>query len=230
MALASDIQALRDRSLADLNAAHDYYTDTKGAWDIVRRFIAAGNTLSIHNHMTGTTTTHVDLVGKLRGYVAEQLAEATFQQFITIFENFLFELLRLWLVAHPKSLGAKTVEFRRILDAPDIAAITLQVVNHELNEVFYERPAEWFKYLESKVKLGCPTADEIARIAEAKASRDVLVHNRGVANTVYESKASHLARYKNGERIDIPENYHRQTWELLGKVVSDTASAALGKA
>ena len=35
MALADDIRALRDRVLADLNAAHDYYTDTKIAWDIV---------------------------------------------------------------------------------------------------------------------------------------------------------------------------------------------------
>lgn len=229
MPLADDIRALRDRTLSDLNAAHDYYTDTKIAWDIVRRFIATGNAPSIRNMTTGTVTTHVQLAAKSRGYVAEQLSEATFQQFITIFENFFFDLLRLWLAAHPKSLGAKTVEFRRILDAPDKAAITLHVVNHELNEVLYERPAEWFAYLESKVKLGCPTQDEIAKIAEAKASRDVLVHNRGVASKTYESKAGNLARYKDGQRIDIPEHYHRETWELLRKVVTDISNAAIAK-
>jgi hypothetical protein len=31
MALADKIRSLRDRVLADLNAAHDYYTDTKTA-------------------------------------------------------------------------------------------------------------------------------------------------------------------------------------------------------
>ena len=36
MALADDIRVLRDRVLADLNAAHDYYADTKIAWQIVR--------------------------------------------------------------------------------------------------------------------------------------------------------------------------------------------------
>ena len=104
MALDSDLQALRDRVLADLNAAHDYYTDTKIAWDTVRQFVAAGHTFSIRNMTTGTETTQADLAGKARGYVAEQLAEATFQQFISIFENYFLDLLTLWLLAYPRSL------------------------------------------------------------------------------------------------------------------------------
>jgi hypothetical protein len=120
-----------DRALADIYTAHDYYSDTKTGWGIVRVFIAAGNTFSIQNAATGTTTTHTDLDSKSRNYVAEQLAEATFQQFIAIFENYFFDLLRLWLNAHPKSLGSKSVEFRRILDAPDKEAITLLVVDRE---------------------------------------------------------------------------------------------------
>lgn len=82
MALADDIRALRDRVLADLNGAHDYYTDTKNAWDLVCQVIAAGHTFSIQNMTTGTVTTQADLASKAPGYVAEQLAEATFQQFI----------------------------------------------------------------------------------------------------------------------------------------------------
>lgn len=106
---------------------------------------------------------------------------------------------------------------------------TLLVVNKELNEVLYESPAGWFDYLEEKAKLGCPTADEIARIAEAKASRDVLVHNRGIANKTYEAKAGKLARCKEGQRIDMPEHYHRDTWELIRKLITDTSNAAIAK-
>jgi hypothetical protein len=229
MALADAIRALRDRVLADLNRAHDYYTHTKIAWDTVGRVIAAGHTFSIRNTTTNTVTTQADLASKARGYVAEQLAEATFQQFISIFENFFLDLLRLWLMAYPQSLGNKKVDFQAVLDAADKDAITSLVVNKELNEVLYDRPTGWFKYLEDKVKLGCPTADEIDRIVEAKASRDVLVHNRGVANKTYESKAGSLARYKDGERIDIPENYHRETWELIRKVITDLSNAAVAK-
>ncbi len=175
-------------------------------------------------------TTQADLAGKSSAYVTQQVAEATFQQFISIFESDFFDLLRLWLLAYPQNLIGKKVDFKAILDAPDKEAITLQVVSKELNEILYDRPMGWFAYLEDKAKLGCPTPDEIERIAEAKASRDALVHNRGVASKTYESKAGKLARYPDGQRIDIPEHYHRETWELLRKVITDVSDAAIAKA
>jgi len=115
------------------------------------------------------------------------------------------------------------------LDAPDKDAITSLVVRRELNEVLYDRPAGWFDYLESKAKLGCPSVAEIERIAEAKASRDVLVHGRGIAGKTYESKAGNLARWKDGERIAITDQYHRETWSLLRKVIADVSNAGIAK-
>ena len=229
MVLSDDIRSLRDRVLADLNSSHDYYRDAKIAWRIVRKVVAAGTTFAIRNASTGTVTSQDDLAAKARGYVSEQLAEATFQQFISIFENFFFDLLRLWLMAYPQNLIGKKVDFKAVLDAPDKDAIALLVVNKELNEILYERPTGWFAYLEDKAKLGCPTADEIERIAEAKASRDVLAHNRGIAGKTYESKAGKFARYKDGQRIDIPEHYHRETWQLIRRVVTDVSNAAIRK-
>jgi hypothetical protein len=75
MALADDIRRLRDRVLADLNTAHDYYTDTMIAWVIVDQVVAAGNTFTINNTATGTQTTQADLAGKAQGYVAQHLAD-----------------------------------------------------------------------------------------------------------------------------------------------------------
>jgi hypothetical protein len=229
MALPDDIRALRDQVQTDLATAHDYYANTKIAWRIVHKVIAAGHIFTIRNLTTGTVTTQAELGAKARGYVSGQLPEATFQQFISIFEKFYFDLLRLWLTAYPHSLGKKTVDFRTILELPDKDAITGVVVRKELNEVLYDRPTAWFAYLEEKAKLGCPTPDEVERIAEAKASRDVLVHNRGIVNKIYESKAGNLARFHEGERISIPEQYHRETWELVRKVVTDVSDAAIAK-
>jgi hypothetical protein len=229
MALADDIRALRDRVLADLNVAHDYYADTKTAWNIVLEVIKGGRTFAVQNAPTGTLTTEADLAAKAGIYVAEQLTEATFQQFISIFENLFFELLRLWLMAYPQNLFGKKVDFKTVFDASDKDAITSLLVGKELNEILYERPTAWFLYLEDKAKLGCPTPIEIDQIAEAKASRDVLAHNQGVASKTYVTKAGKLARYKDGQRIDISEAYHRQTWELVRKVVSDISNAAIAK-
>lgn len=230
MRLSATLEVLRDHALAELNAAHDYYADTRMAWAIVADTVAGGRTFSTQNVVTGTATTQTDLVGRAPGYVAEQLAEATFQQFLAIFEHFLHNLLRTWLLAFPHSLFSKKVDLKAVLDAPDKEALTLLVIDRELNELSYERPTAWFAYLEDRVKLGCPTPEEIDRIAEAKASRDVFVHNRGVVNAIYTAKAGRLARYPLGQRIDIPDPYHRDTWELLRKVVADLANAAIAKA
>ena len=229
MTLADDIRLLRDRALGDLRRAHDYYTDTKAAWELVQDVVAAGRRFTVTSADTGTTTTEAELVVKSVGYVDEQLAEATFQHFLSIFEIFFFDLLRLWLTAYPQNLGGKKVEFRAVLDAPDKDAIVLLVVNKELNEVLYERPAAWFAYLEERAKLGCPTPDEIQRVAEAKATRDVLAHNRGVATKSYEAKTKPLGRYADGERIEVGEAYHRETWVLLCQVVADVSDAAAAK-
>lgn len=186
--------------------------------------------MNLHNAVTGNTTTETDLLNRAKGYVAEQLTQATFQQFLAIFENFFFDLLRLWLMRYPHSLANKDLKYKVVLDAPDKDAVSLAVINKELNEIAYERLKDWFKYLDDKAKLGCPTDDEIDRLAEAKASRDVLAHNKGMVNKVYVGKAGRLARHYEGEALDLPEPYHRATWELIRKVVGDVGDAAIAKA
>ena len=230
MSLVTHLEQLRDRALTDLDAAHDYYSDTKIAWVIVARAIAAGQTFSIRNRATNSVTTQAELAGKYRGYVRGQLAEATFQQFVSIFESYLVDLLRLWLTAYPNSLGGKTVNFRAVLEAADKDAVTAFVVGEELNHVSYKKPADWFAYLNDKVDLGCPSDAEIARIVEAKATRDLLVHNRGIANPTYVGKAGPSARWAIGDRVKILEPYHRETWELFRDVVTAMSAAALAKA
>lgn len=229
MALSADLRTLRDRAIAELISAHDYYTDTKVAWQFVHKVIRAGHKITIRNTATGTVTQEGQLDVKARGYVKEYLAEATFQQFVAIFENFFFDLLRLWLMAYPQSLGARELRFETVLEATDKEAVTLHVVNKELNEIAYGRPKEWFSYLEARVRLGCPSAAEIERIGEVKASRDVLAHNRGIANKIYESKAGKAARFRDGQQVSIPEDYHRETWMLLRKVIGDLADAMAAK-
>jgi hypothetical protein len=164
--------------------------------------------------------------------VAGYLAEAVFQHFVSLFEDFLFELLRLWLSAYPAGIpntDKKSVDLATIIDAADKDAILGFVIDRELNTLKYERPAAWFKYLNDRVKLGCPTEEQIARLTEVKASRDILIHNRGVVNATYLDKAGTRARYKLGQRLEIPEPYLRETWQLIRDVVGDLAQAATAK-
>ena len=117
-----------------------------------------------------------------------------------------------------------------VLKAGYISTVALAVIEKELNELKYERLADWFAYLEKLIKLGCPTADEIEALAEMKASRDIFVHNKGIANAVYVSKSGSKARYRDGETLEISEPYHRASWELVKKVIRDLSDAAIRKA
>lgn len=229
MDLDGKIQGLRDRVLMELNVAHDYYLDTSIAWILVEKMVESGYKFTIRNRATGSVTSQADLVSKAIGYVDKQLAEATFLQFVSHFEIFIIDLLRLWLVEYPRSLSNKNVLFKQVLDAPDKDAIVVLMVEKEINELLYERPTAWFDYLEEKLKLDRPRADVIERIAEAKATRDVIVHNRAIVNKIYEFKSGRFARFKNGDSIEIDEEYHRETWNLIRDIVDEISRAAIRK-
>lgn len=229
MTLADDIQALTTGTLSGLEASHDYYTYTKRVWRLLQQIVKEGRKFTFRNLTTGTRVDEQVLLGRAQLYVTDYLMSSTFQHFVSLFEDFFFELLRFWLAAFPASLSKKQVEIGAVLKAPDKSAIVLTVVDRELNDLKYERLADWFAYLERLTNLGCPTADEIEKLAEIKASRDILVHNNGITNGTYVSKAGTRARYQDGEKLEIPEQYHRASWEAINKVVRDVSAAAMAK-
>jgi len=230
MALADDIRNLASRTVSALDASHDYYTYTKRVWRLLTQIVKEGRKFTFRNLTTGTTVDEQVLLGRTQLYVADYLMSSTFQHFVSLFEDFFFDLLRYWLSAYPASLSKKQVEFGAVLKAPDKAALILSVVDKELNDLKYERVADWFAYLDRLARLGCPTGGEIENLAEIKASRDILVHNKGIANATYVSKAGSRARYREGDRLEVPEHYHRDSWETIQKVVRDVSDAAIKKA
>ena len=229
MALADDIQALTTRTVSGLEASHDYYTYTKRVWRLLQQIVKEGRKFTFRNLTTGTRVDEKMLLGRAQLYVTDYLMSSTFQHFVSLFEDFIFGLLRSWLAAYPASLSKKQIEMGAVLTAPDKGAIVLMLVDKELNELKYERLADWFAYLKRLTNLSCPTPDEIEQLAEIKESRDILVHNNGITNATYLFKAGKRARCQDGEKLEIPEQYHRASWEIISKVVKDLSGAAIGK-
>lgn len=230
MPLADDIQDLHDKTLAALDASHDYYTYSKRVWRQMQRAVARGHHFVFHNRSTKTSANEVVLYGRAQSYINDYLIPLTFQHFVALFEEFYFDLVRCWLASFPVSLAQKQVELRVVLNSANIPAIVSSVIERELNDLKYKRLSDWFSYLDKLVALGCPASDEVDSLAEIKASRDVFVHNKGVANAIYVVKSGKRARFAAGEKLELPEDYHRESWELIRKVVDDMASAAIKKA
>jgi hypothetical protein len=209
MSLRAEIEAVRDLAVSRLDDAHDYYSFTAGAWRTLQQLVEQqGLTFTLENRATGTRVAEADLAARAQRYVAEELAVATLQQFVSIFETFLADAIRLWLVAHPQSLARRQLTGEDILALPDKAAIVDALVAKELAAVLYDRPTGWFRYLNDRVATGSPTELESQQFAEIKATRDVLVHGQSIA----------------------PGPYHRASWELLRKLALDIGSGMAAKA
>lgn len=143
MPLDAEIQALSDRIHADLLAAHDYYHHARLTWRLLRTRTRRGERFTVRNPMTGTAVDASQLAHLSNTYERFHLAESVFQHFVALFEDFVFELLRLWLTAYPGGIPNKDkepVELATVIDAPDRDAILGAVIDRELNALKYERP------------------------------------------------------------------------------------------
>ena len=148
MALADDIRELQDRCLSALDASHDYYAHTQAVWRLMQRITKEGRKFSVRNRSTGTSVTEQDLQRLAQHYITDYHMSFTFQHFVTLFESWFFDLLRLWLSAYPHSLAGKKVDFSTVLQASDKTAVTLAVIDKTLNEIKFEKVADWFAFLE----------------------------------------------------------------------------------
>jgi len=230
MSLADDIRTLYERAIQELAAAHDYFVYSESAWNLVIQAAITNPGLAFQNLATGSVASGSALESLAREYPVRHVTEATFQQFLAIFESFIGDLLRLWLAAFPRSIGGKTLKLEDALDAGDLPTLIRMVVDHELADVTYKSPRKVFEYIERRIGIALPAAADIDQLAEAKATRDVLIHNRGVADAEYQTKAGGLARFSVGQLIEVPKPYHRAVWELLNKLVSELSVAAIAKA
>jgi hypothetical protein len=231
--LGIGIQILSDRIQADLRAGYDYYEHSKSNWHLVRRMVRRGTSITFDNIHTGTSVQAAELPALARTYIKSYLAESVFQHFVALFEDFVFELVRLWLTAYPGGIPnkkEKRVELATLIEARDRDAILQAVIDGELNASKYERPTVWFRYLNDRVKLGIPAGEQIERFAEIKASRDILAHNRGIINQTYLDKSGRRSRYQLGQLMEIPEPYLHDAWLLIRGLVEDLAAAAIAKA
>ncbi len=228
MAVADEIDALALRAKNDLDDLFNFGAHIHLIWRHFKVWVHQGNTLKSKNVKIGTVVTEQDLIKLYTRYRMAYLLGLSFVQLATLFEAFLFDFIRLLLTNDPRHLAQKKqIEVGVALSAADRGALVLLVAERELNELKYDRPKAWFDYMGKIVKLGCPTEDEIERIAEMKAARDLLIHNSGIVNKTYLDEAGTKARdYAVGDEVVIDRPYFDDCWALAKKMVDDIAAAA----
>jgi hypothetical protein len=193
MPLRGDLERVRDESVIALAAAHDHFVYTKKIWRIVDIEVRRrGRRIRLENKETRTTITELDLPRVAQTAANDYLPAATLQQFASLAETFLTDLVRLWVTAYPAHLKGD-VPVQVIVAAPDKAAILVPIIDQYVLGMGYKSPRDWFKQLSSVVSLDHPSEAEIDHFAEFEATRDVFVHNRGIATAFCATtRARHL--------------------------------------
>lgn len=230
MPLGQEILQLCEEVLAKLDSSHDYYFHTTVAWRVVQESIRNGNRIHVTNSTTGNEISEPELMALAQIYAAEYIATSTFQTFIALLEHFVLGVIRLWLTHYPANLSNTKLDFQVVLSANDRDEVIDRVVRQRVHALAYERSAEWFRYLERIAKIACPKQETLARLSEAKACRDAIVHSSGIATEACIARSAGLARVGIGERLPLPEPYHRETWVLVRQLVADLAAAAYERA
>jgi hypothetical protein len=227
MPVADDIRVIADRTNRDLDAVHDFFEYSKYVWDSFQTLVDQGHRAVATSVPTGNQIDQDGLLRLAPQYIREYLAVFTFRHFVTLFEAWLFDLLHRLLLHNPWQFAARQLDLEVVLKARDREAVISGVILKQLNELRYENLREWFTALNRAIRLDCPGDDEINRLAEVKATRDVLEHNAGVANETYVRRAGSQARYAAGEPIEIDDAYYLESWRLIKKVGGDVSTAAV---
>lgn len=230
MSLRTEVEKLRDETVQALTAAHDHFVYTKKIWRIVDIEVRRrGRRIRLDNKVTGSIVNEQDLLRVAQTSANDYLPSATIQQFASLTETFLTELVRFWLTAYPQHLKGQ-VDVQTIIAAADKTAILRLLVDHYVLTMGYKRPSEWFKQLTGIVSLNHPNDANIDQFAEFKATRDVFVHNRGIVTALYLEKSGTLARAQLGSPLDLPDSYLHDAWRLCCRIVADVGTEAAARA
>lgn len=160
------------------------------------------------------------IVEKIALLANEKLAINGIYQLVTIIEALLGDLIRLVILKYPKKIGPKrSIKSSEVMNCQSIEALHLYTANTILNELFYKSPkefAEESKRLLSISLLECPFYH---KYIEMKASRDIYIHNNGIANDTYLIKASTHARAKLHEKLPVDTVYFMENYEACIQLI-----------
>lgn len=145
---------------------------------------------------------------------SHQLSVNALVQLVTIMETMLGDVVRTVVVQYPQKLGAKkTIQLQAVLEATSLEEVHLRATDSLLNELSYKSPGEFAEHCNILLGINLLESPAFHRYVEVKASRDIFVHNRGVANEVYARKASSHARVRSGQRLPANTEYFLESYE-----------------
>lgn len=174
----------------------------------------------------GYRADHTPIMSNPRNYRKEELTDRykhlalnklpidSIFQLVTIIETMLNDIIRIILIEYPGKIPSKKqVDVSCILSSSSIEEIKTLLVDNILNEITYKSPKDYAAEFEKFTGVKLLESPAFHKYIELKATRDIHIHNRGIVNDIYASKAGILARVKNGEYLPVDIPYFLMSYE-----------------
>lgn len=115
------------------------------------------------------------------------------------------------------------IEVSEVIDASSREEIVSGIIQKELTSLFYAAPALQMAYFQSVTGTSLPK-DLVGQWLEIKATRDIIVHNSGIANSVYLKKADSYARANDGEALPMDEKCFAKAIASMKSLIGKSSS------
>lgn len=163
--------------------------------------------------------------------VDREIFYAVFVYAVAQVEAFLNDVLTLLLQSDRRRLKTrihginhtKSIDVDELIDAATHDQLIDRLIKKELGQVFYAAPKSQLEYYEKVT--GAKLDETLAKQwFEAKATRDIIVHNSGIANDTYLKKAGDLQRAEDGEQIPVDAQYFADTLKIMKSLIGKISS------
>lgn len=144
-----------------------------------------------------------------------QLPTNGMYQLVTTIEVLLGDILRLVLIQYPNKIPNKRkCDYDIILKSQSIEELKISLINSLMNELNYKSPKEFAEEFHTYTGVNLFESPFYHSYIELKATRDIHIHNNGVANDIYLTKAGAKARVsKAGLLLPVDMLYFLQNYE-----------------
>lgn len=155
-----------------------------------------------------------ELLGRYQHLAYTTLPMNGIYQLSMIMETMFGDLIRQLVMEFPEKIGSKRhIVMKDVLQASSLEDIYLKATDTLLNELSYKSPRDFATEAQSILSTNLLECSAYHSYIEMKATRDVLIHNKGIANEAYITKAGSHARTKVGLQLPVTQIYFLECYE-----------------
>ena len=145
-------------------------------------------------------------------YHHELLYRVSLITLLSTAEWFFSNLLHAFFELYPKALDIhkKSLSFEELTDLDSIDEARAYLLDQAIENVLRGSIEDWIKYLKERIKLSMNYVDQEVRyqLVETSQRRNLLVHNGGRINSLYQKEVAEHLRWKGpSDTVEVPEGY-----------------------